>query len=318
MFPEIMRPLSLVLFLVIVSSQAVVSGQTTRAELIEKQREDKAAKLAIYKPGRLEKILINAEDGKLRRLIAPHNGFFVGWGYTYRPTGAGFALGGGFRHDLFDRRARVVFEAGQSFRNYNMVRGDFSLPRLAHGALEVGVEGVYRHQPQDDYFGPGPDSLTENRVNYLYKDNEFNGRAIFTPRPWFNVGTRIGRIAPDIDSGTDSAIPSIEALFATQMSLGSVSPPTAPGRVEARYRLSPSNDSMGQPSACALLRADSSTAVPHSPNARALVTAGAATSATREAAISHAASQRDRAQRNLAICGPSMRPRPVPRRGPHT
>src|SRR6187397_2912125 len=77
---------------------------------------------------------------------------------------------------------------------------------------------------------------------------------------------------------------SIEARFATQMSLGSVSPPTAPGRVEARYRLSPSNDSIGQPSACALLRADSSTAVPHSPNARALVTAGAATSATREAA----------------------------------
>ena len=154
-----MRPLSIVLFLVIVSSQAAVSGQTTRAEIIEKQRADKAATLAPYKPGKIEKILLNAEDGKLKRLIAPYNGFFVGWGYTYRPTGAGFALGGGFRHDLFDRRARVVFEAGQSFRNYNMVRGDFSLPRLAHGTLEVGVEGVYRHQPQDDYFGPGPDSL---------------------------------------------------------------------------------------------------------------------------------------------------------------
>ena len=51
MFPEIMRPLSIVLFLVIVSSQAAVSGQTTRAEIIEKQREDKAAKLETYKPG---------------------------------------------------------------------------------------------------------------------------------------------------------------------------------------------------------------------------------------------------------------------------
>jgi hypothetical protein len=213
MFPGIMRPLSIVLFLVIVSGQAVVSGQTTRAELIEKQRADKAAKLETYKPGKLEKILLNAEDGKLKRLFAPHNGFFVGYGYTYRPTGAGFALGGGFRHDLFDRRARVVFEAGQSFRNYNMVRGDFSLPRLARGKLEVGVEGIYRHQPQDDYFGPGPDSLNENRVAYLYKDTEFNGRAIVTLRPWFNVGTRIGRLAPEVGSGTDSAIPSIEVLF---------------------------------------------------------------------------------------------------------
>ena len=213
MFPGIMRPLSIVLLLVIVSGQAVVSGQTTRAELIEKQRADKAAKLETYKPGKLEKILLNAEDGKLKRLIAPHNGFFVGYGYTYRPTGAGFALGGGFRHDLFDRRARVVFEAGQSFRNYNMVRGDFSLPRLARGKLEVGVEGIYRHQPQDDYFGPGTDSLNENRVAYLYKDTEVNGRAIVTLRPWFNVGTRIGRLAPEVGSGTDSAIPSIEVLF---------------------------------------------------------------------------------------------------------
>ena len=84
-----MRPLSIVLFLVIVSSQAAVSGQTTRAEIIEKQRADKAATLAPYKPGKIEKILLNAEDGKLKRLIAPYNGFFVGWGYTYRPTGAG-------------------------------------------------------------------------------------------------------------------------------------------------------------------------------------------------------------------------------------
>ena len=51
-----MRPLSLVLFLVIVSSQAAVSGQTTRAGIIEKQRGDKAATLETYKPGKIEKI----------------------------------------------------------------------------------------------------------------------------------------------------------------------------------------------------------------------------------------------------------------------
>ena len=248
MFPEIMRPSSIVLCLVIGSSQAAIAGQTTRTEIIEKQREDKAAKLATYKPGRIEKILLNAEDGKLKRLIAPNNGFFVGWGYTYRPTGAGFALGGGFRHDLFDRQARVVFEAGQSFRNYNMVRGDFSLPRLARGKLEVGVEGIYRHQPQDDYFGPGPDSSDADRVNYLYKDNEFNGRAVVTLRPWFNFGTRVGRIAPDIDSGTDSAIPSIEALFDDADAPGLSEQPTflyGEGFAEVDYRDEPGHTRAG-------------------------------------------------------------------------
>jgi hypothetical protein len=187
--------------------------QTTRTEALEQQRSDRAKQLETYKPGRLEKLFLNADEGKLQRWIAPHNGFFAGYGYTYKPSGAGFALGGGFRHDLFDRRARVVFEAGESFRNYHMVRGDFSLPRLARGRLELGGEGVYRHQPQDDYYGPGPDSRSEDRVSFLYKDQEFQGRAIATLRPWLSAGTRVAHLAPKIRSGTDDRFPSIEEVF---------------------------------------------------------------------------------------------------------
>jgi hypothetical protein len=189
------------------------AAQTSRAETLELERAARAKQLEVYKPKKLEKLFLDADEGQLQRWIAPHNGFFVGYGYTYKPTGAGFALGGGFRHDLFDRQARVVIEAGQSFRNYNMVRGDFSLPRLARGRVEVGVEGIYRHQPQDDYFGPGPDSLSEDRVNYLYKDSEFNGRAVVTPKRWLSLGTRVGRVAPKIRSGTDDRYPSIEQVF---------------------------------------------------------------------------------------------------------
>jgi hypothetical protein len=181
--------------------------------MLEQERAARATQLHTYEPGRLEKFFLNADDGRLQRWFAPQNGFFVGYGYTYKPSGAGFALGGGFRHDLFDRRARVVFEAGESFRNYHMVRGDFSLRRLARRRLEVGVEGIYRHQPQDDFFGPGPESREEDRVNYLYKDQEFNGRAVATLRPWLTVGTRLGRVAPAIRSGTDDRYPSIEQLF---------------------------------------------------------------------------------------------------------
>jgi hypothetical protein len=188
-------------------------AQTTRAEALEQQRSERAKQLETYKPGRLEKLFLNADEGQLQRWIVPHNGFFVGYGYAYKPSGAGFALGGGFRHDLFDRRARVVFEAGESFRNYHMVRGDFSLPRLARGRLELGVEGVYRHQPQDDYYGPGPDSRSEDRVSFLYKDQEVQGRAIAALRPWLSAGTRVAHLAPKIRSGTDDRFPSIEQVF---------------------------------------------------------------------------------------------------------
>ena len=209
----LLRRTSLLLATALSFLPSVALTQTTRTETLEQQRSERAKQLQTYKPGRLEKFFLDAEEGRLQRWIAPHNGFFAGYGYTYKPSGAGFALGGGFRHDLFDRRARVVFEAGESFRNYHMVRGDFSLPRLARGRLELGVEGVYRHQPQDDFFGPGPDSSAEDRVRYLYKDQEFQGRAIATLRPWLSLGTRIARVAPKIRSGTDDRFPSIEQVF---------------------------------------------------------------------------------------------------------
>ena len=217
----------------------IALAQTTRAETLEQQRSERAKQLDSYKPGRLEKLFLNADEGRLQRLIAPHNGFFAGYGYTYKPSGAGFALGGGFRHDLFDRRARVVFEAGESFRNYHAIRADFSLPRLARGRLELGVEGVYRHQPQDDFYGPGPDSRSEDRVSYLYKDSETQGRALATLGPWLNVGTRLAHLAPRIRSGTDDRFPSIEQVFDDAAAPGLSEQPVfvyAEGFAEVDYR----------------------------------------------------------------------------------
>ena len=155
-----MRPLSLVLFLVIVSSQAAVSGQTTRTEIIEKQREDKAAKLETYKPGKIEKLLLNAEDGKLKRLIAPYNGFYRRAAATATsPPAPGFALGGGFRHDLFDQaRARRVRSRSVLSQ---LQHGQGRLLPAAAGSRKVGgsaLKAFTGRQPQDDYFGPGPDS----------------------------------------------------------------------------------------------------------------------------------------------------------------
>src|SRR3990170_4822936 len=139
-----MRRLVSTLVLTILACAAPARAQTTRVEALEKERAEKAAKLEAYKPGRLEKLILDVEEGKLRRLIAPRNGFFVEYGYSYKPVGSGIGLGGGFRHDLFNRQARIEIEAGQSLRKYQMARVDFSLPRLADERLELGVEALYR------------------------------------------------------------------------------------------------------------------------------------------------------------------------------
>ena len=188
-------------------------AQETRTEVLERQRAEKAANLQPYEPTRLERLVLNAEEGRLRRMIAPHNGFFVEYGYTHKPVGSGIGFGGGFRHDLFDRRARIELETGASFRRYQMIRGDFSLPRLLNERLELGVEGVYRRHPQEDFYGMGPESLRENRVNFLFKGREIQGRAVVTPIPWLRLGTRVGRLATAIGPGTDARFPSLEARF---------------------------------------------------------------------------------------------------------
>src|SRR5918995_5152773 len=138
-------------------------AQQTRQEVLEKQRAEKAQKLTPYKPGKVERWVLRFENPPFK--LSPHNGFFVTYGYSHKPTGSGIGVGTGYRHDLFGRRARVELEGGMSYKNYQLLRADLSLPYLLRDRLELGVEATYHHHPQEDFFGLGPESLADNRVN---------------------------------------------------------------------------------------------------------------------------------------------------------
>jgi outer membrane protein assembly factor BamA len=188
-------------------------AQETRTALLEQQRAERAKIVRPYEPGKLEKGMLWFERTEPIRKLSPFNGFFVQYDYTYKPIGSGIAFSTGYRRDLFDRRARAVLEAGISFRNYQLLRGDFSMPYLADEKFELGVEGTYRHQPQDDFYGLGFDSEELNRTNYRLDLKTFMARAVATPTPWLRFGTRIGRIDTGVGPGTDSRFPSIEEVF---------------------------------------------------------------------------------------------------------
>jgi outer membrane protein assembly factor BamA len=211
-----LRPIAVVAVLVLahVAGPIVVLAQDTRVASLEQQRAEKAKQLQPYQPGRIEKLLLYIEREDPLGKLSPHDGFFVQYGYTGRPVGAGMGLSAGYRHDLFDRHARVLVEAGATKRRYTMLRGDFSLPYLARDRFEVGVEATYRHDPQEDFYGLGPDSLESSRVSFLYDRTELQGRAILKPVPGVQVGARFGRINPEVGTGRDSRFPSIEQLFA--------------------------------------------------------------------------------------------------------
>ena len=135
------------------------------------------------------------------------------YGYTGKPVGSGIGAGAGYRRDLFDRRARVVAETGATWRHYRMVRADFSVPSLAGGRLELGVEGSDRHDPEEDFYGLGADSLESSRVSFLFDRRDVQGRAVVKPGGGLHVGVRLGRLATSVGPGRDSRFPSIEERF---------------------------------------------------------------------------------------------------------
>jgi hypothetical protein len=198
----------------------VSSAQETREALLEKQRADKAAALQPYDPGRLEEWMLWYEEQGLPERLSPHDGFYVGYGYNYKVTGSGFGVGAGFRHDLFDRRARMDVGGGITFRNYQMLFADFSMPYLADERFEVGGRVVYQHHPQEDYWGLGMDTVSENRVSYNVDYTDYQARAIARPKPWLEAAARFGLVNGDVGPGHDKRYPSIEEVFTD---------PTAPG-----------------------------------------------------------------------------------------
>ncbi len=227
---------------------ATTAAQDTRAEMLGRQRAEKARDLRPYTPSTLEKLVSAAEEGRLRRLISPHNGFFAEYGYTHKPVGSGLGFGGGFRHDLLRRQARVELEAGASFRNYQMLRADVALPVLAGERLEIGIEGTYKRHPQEDFYGGGPLSLAEDRVSFLFKGREVQGRVVVTLTPWLRLGSRLGHLAPSVGLGTDSRFPSIEERFDDDAAPGLAAQPNlayGEGFAEIDYRDEPGNARAG-------------------------------------------------------------------------
>jgi hypothetical protein len=199
------------------------SAQQTRQALLERQRAEKAQKLEPYEPGNVEKWVLKLENPRFN--LAPHNGFFVTYGYSHKPTGSGIGVGTGYRHDLGGRLARVELEGGLSYKNYQLLRADFSLPCLLRDRLEVGVEATYHHHPQEDFFGLGPASSLDDRVSYLFDSRDLQGRVVGRPNDWLQVGARTGTVNPSVGSGTDSGYPSIEERFSNLTAPGLAAQP---------------------------------------------------------------------------------------------
>jgi outer membrane protein assembly factor BamA len=175
----------------------------TRAETLQRQREEKAQKLAPPAQSRLERTLMDLESGRLfERLLNPAEGLYPKIGNI--TTGSGFSAGPGYRQPgLFGGHADFSTFAAISLTRYWMIDARLQFPRLANNHVALEVHGQRYDFPKEDFFGLGPDSLRANEVTYGLGNTIFGGSATVRPTTWLNLSAGVDHLQPTIDATTE-------------------------------------------------------------------------------------------------------------------
>jgi hypothetical protein len=183
----------------------------TRAELLEKMREQKAGALRPAEPKGVERALLYIEKHRILERFTVADGWYPLIGRL--TTGAGLAGGAGYRKHLMNDQFFFNTAAVGSMRLYKAVALYGGFPTLWRNRIEISSTFRWHDFPQEDFYGIGNDSAESNRTNYALESTDISGRLAYKPRPWLRVGTDIGLFSPTISTGTDSRFPSIEDIF---------------------------------------------------------------------------------------------------------
>jgi hypothetical protein len=185
---------------VFVAAAAFAQAPATRAEVLERQREEKSKQLAPPEAGALERTLLRLEDGRLfERLLNPPEGFYPKIGNI--TAGGGFAAGPAYRKPVFGDRAAFSALALASLKRYWLIDARLTSPDLAGGRLFADVHGRLFEYPQEDFFGLGPDSRREDDVIYGFRSSEVGAAAGVRPVPWFTVAGKVDHLTPSVGAG---------------------------------------------------------------------------------------------------------------------
>jgi hypothetical protein len=192
-------------------AQSSAAPPETRAEVLQRAREDKRQSATPYEPNALERGMRLAED-RLTPLLAAPDCFHLKLGSL--TTGSGFAYGAGYRNRrLFDREGAITAWAAGSLKRYRAVEGRFDLPDLADGRLSFGTYARHNNYPQEDFFGVGPQARRGDHSNYRFRNTLAGARAAVKPAPIATFGGGIEYLRPVVETGGNKALPTIGSLF---------------------------------------------------------------------------------------------------------
>ncbi|MBN2243898.1 MAG: BamA/TamA family outer membrane protein [Acidobacteria bacterium] len=192
-----------------------VFGDSRKAG-IEASRDQKSQHLEPEDVSGTEKTLLFIKDKKVvERITAGISGFRLKLGGMV--TGSGFALGPEYlRRDLADGEVNLRSAAQFSFKNYQKYDLQFTVPSFARDRLFFEFYSAYHRYPGLDYYGPGPDSLEQNRTNFKLEDAALDAAFGVRPFPGFFLGVSGGYLRLNIGPGENDDFPSTEDFFSRE------------------------------------------------------------------------------------------------------
>ena len=185
----------------------------TRTQVIEAERQRKAAEIQPERVGRTEAALNFVKEHKLlERVTAGVAGVRVRLGGLI--TGSGLAAGPEYlRRDLLNGNMTFRAAAIASLRKYQLIDTELSFPKLAGDHYYLDLYAVHRNYPNINYYGPGPSSKKSGRSDYRLEDTAFDFTTGVKPVGPMKLGVTGGYLLVNTGHGTDPALISSERTF---------------------------------------------------------------------------------------------------------
>jgi Omp85 superfamily domain len=197
-----MRARLLAIVIICVSGAISAAAQDrppqTRAELLAREREEKAQDLEAPRVGRLERTLLALENDRLfERILNPAEGLYPKIGNI--TAGSGFAIGPAYRRPaVIGDEVHFSTFAVASVQKYWMIDARLTMPELAKGRVFADVYARKYDFPEEDFFGLGPDSRREDESAYGLRSTDVGGMAGVRVTPWLSFASGVEYMTPRV------------------------------------------------------------------------------------------------------------------------
>ena len=188
-----------------------------RAQELSAERETKAQRLEAPKRSLIERALSWYDNNEAKlRWRAIH---FTGGSFS---QGAGFGYGIGITEEAMgspvvaeDQPNRIdgAMFAARSIRGYQRLSARMDVRNISGKPFDAILRWQDYELPQEDFYGLGADSTTEQRTNYRLNGNEFGAGMSWRPSRALSIGADISHLTPVVGPGTDPLYASTDARF---------------------------------------------------------------------------------------------------------